>query len=76
MFDKNYDGLVPDSAHRDKGTTETRGKSIYIWKAYLEQQKKSTAFMKPTSVTRNGPTKQPRFLTIASRSPMKEMFGL
>ena len=39
MFDKNYDGLVPDSAHWDKGTAETRGKSIYIWKAYLEQQK-------------------------------------
>ena len=39
MFDENYDGLVPDSAYWDKGTAETRGKSIYIWKAYWNNEK-------------------------------------
>ena len=32
MFDENYEGLVPDSAYWDKGTANTRGKSIYIWR--------------------------------------------
>ena len=39
MFDENYDGLVPDSAYWDKGTAESRGKSIYIWKAYWNNEK-------------------------------------
>lgn len=39
MFDKNYDGIVPDSAYWDKGTAENRGKSIYIWKAYWNNEK-------------------------------------
>jgi len=34
MYDKNLDGLVPDSAYWDKGTADSRGESIYIWKAY------------------------------------------
>ena len=39
MFDENYEGLVPDSAYWDKGTANTRGKSIYIWKAYWNNEK-------------------------------------
>ena len=39
MFDENTNGLVPDSAYWDKGTAESRGKSIYIWKAYWNNEK-------------------------------------
>jgi hypothetical protein len=33
-YDKDYHGLVTDSLYMDKGSASSRGKSIYIYKAY------------------------------------------